>query len=663
MSAAEFQTDQEMPREGGASEQESNKAANEIAGTLDNNNGSSSPNHSTQSNSDFTSEIFKIEIQNLPRFYGIGQMKKLLNQKLKLNSCKLKPVGKTFMFACFRNEEDRQKALSVLDGFTFKNSKLKVTCAKAAEDPYKRKKEEGPTVVDTRTPEQKIQEKVCPYAKLKYDEQLDKKLAEIVTIMKQLGSQVSRANPRLDPIIKRKISDHGTLAPIIEFLKSPVVRGYRNKVEFSVGYMNPTSKLNTENGEEGQSVEMSNGALELDFESVPTIAVGFRLASYKQGSVEVISLTSLDNVEDVLPHISSEMIQIGVLFEKFVKASGILPYNSLTNKGNWRQIMIRSSNGRDRKQIMVVACIDPKDLTSTQIDQVRSDLVAFFQGGAGGTCNVTSLYIHLSPAKRAQGCPEPSPELLMGDAVITETLHNRNFDISPQAFFQVNAEGAEVLYQCVGDLADLNDKTTLVDVCCGTGTIGLCLAHRVKKVIGVELVPEAVRDARKNAEANGLTNCSFFAGRAENILQDVLKDIDSKDIVAVVDPPRAGLHAKALSAIRNNAYIKKLVYVSCDAKAAMKNFVDLCRPESKTCHGDPFLPRKIVPVDLFPHSLGFELVILFERVSEQEVDKYASLAAAPQTIKEEDIHDPGTTVLDNADVKLEAQTVKKEQIT
>ena len=92
-----------MPQKIGASEQEPNKSATkEMADNVVTNNGSSSPNHSTQTSSDFTSEIFKIEIQNLPRFYGIGQMKKLLNQKLKLNSCKLKPVGKTFMFACFR---------------------------------------------------------------------------------------------------------------------------------------------------------------------------------------------------------------------------------------------------------------------------------------------------------------------------------------------------------------------------------------------------------------------------------------------------------------------------------------------------------------------------------------------------------------------------------
>jgi len=606
--------DQEMPGEADVSDEEVNKSVN---GSVAETEGGDNRN---QQQGEFTSEIYKIEIQNLPKFYGMGQMKKLLNKKLNLNTCKMKPVGKNFMFVTFRNEEDRQKALTVLDGFPFKGSKLKATYAKAAQDPYQKKKEET-VVVDTRPAEEKIQEKVCPLAKLGYDEQLEKKLSEIVTIVKQMGSQVSRANPNLDPIIKRKVSNHGVLAPILEFLKSPVVRGYRNKVEFSIGYMNPASKAKKEDESNGTTQEEKK-PLEIDFVSAPNISVGFRLASYKQGSVEVISLSSLNWPEDVLPHISPEMIKIGVLFEQFVRASGIMPYSSLTNQGNWRQIMLRSSNGGGKKQMMVVASLDPKGISPSKIDQVRSDLIEFFKSGAAESCNVTSLFLHLAPAKRQQGVSDPAPELLLGDPVITETLHNKNFNISPQAFFQVNTEAAEVLYQCVGDLAELSDTSTLVDVCCGTGTIGLCLASRVKKVIGVELVADAVRDARKNAEVNGVSNGSFFAGRAENILHDVLKDIDSKDIVAVVDPPRAGLHAKALTAIRNNLFIKRLVYVSCDARAAMKNFVDLCRPESKTCKGDPFIPRKIVPVDLFPHTSGFELVLLFERVSKEEIKKF-----------------------------------------
>merc|ERR1712117_50942 len=178
-----------------------------------------------------------------------------------------------------------------------------------------------------------------------------------------------------------------------------------------------------------------------------------------------------------------------------------------------------------------------------------------------------------------------------------------------------------------------------------------CLADKVKNVVGVDIVADAIRDAQKNAELNGFSNCNYFTGKAEDILSNILRDIDNKDIVAIVDPPRAGLHQKALKAIRGTQAIRKLVYISCDAKNAMKNFVDLARAPSQTAKGDPFLPMKIIPVDLFPHSRGFELVVLFERVSwgsilnseiakrikdveTQNLDEMASIATKLQSERE-----------------------------
>merc|ERR1719450_1060025 len=265
---------------------------------------------------------------------------------------------------------------------------------------------------------------------------------------------------------------------------------------------------------------------------------------------------------------------------------------------------------------MVVVTCDPMDLSPETVERLKSELTHLFCGESSG---VTSLYLHLAPARKEAGQTEPTPCLLSGPASIQESLLSRQFSISPQAFFQVNTPAAELLYQLAGDVADLNSKTTLVDVCCGTGTIGLCLSDKVRNVVGVDIVPEAIRDAQKNAELNKVTNCKYYTGKAEDILINILRDIDNKDIVAIVDPPRAGLHQKALSAIRNTLAIKKLVYISCDAKNAMKNFVDLSRPPSKTAKGDPFLPIKIVPVDLFPHTRGFELVIYFERVAWGEI--------------------------------------------
>jgi len=571
-------------------------------------------NPSNGDNQLFSSEDFKIEIQNLPKFYGMGQMKKLMINKLKLNPHKLKPCGpkSTFMYVCFKSEDEKQKALVVIDGFEFKGNRLRAKAVKGVIDPYQKKKEwkAKETVVDTRPVPEKLQDAVCPLARITYEEQLAKKEGEVTTLLKRLGSEIARNHDVLKQWVDKCCNEYGTVAPVSNIIKSPQINGYRNKCEFSIGYM--TEKEN--------DIESEINADPVEEPGKKVISVGFRLASYKAGSVEIVSLASLKDASNTLPHISKEMMLIVTKFEMLVIASGIPPYCSLERKGNWRNIMIRTSRGEnptsdDIRQIMVVVVLDPTDLDPGKITQVKTDLILFFSSGSGKECGVTSLYIHLSPARKEAGISDPSPELLWGDATIQESLLGRKFSISPQSFFQVNTLAAEVLYKTVADIANLSPKSSLADVCCGTGTISLCLSSRVKNVVGVDIVADAVRDAQKNAENNGVSNCNFFTGKAENILSSILRDIDNKDIVAIVDPPRAGLHPKALSAIRNTAAISKLVYVSCDAKNAMKNFVDLSRPPSKTAKGDPFLPVKVIPVDLFPHTKGFELVLLFERVA------------------------------------------------
>merc|ERR1719282_531036 len=158
------------------------------------------------------------------------------------------------------------------------------------------------------------------------------------------------------------------------------------------------------------------------------------------------------------------------------------------------------------RQMMVVVICDPMNLDTETLDRIRSDLKQLFSEDDNN--NVTSLYLHLSPARREAGQPDPAPELLSGTPAIQEVLLGRKFSISPQAFFQVNTQAAEILYKMAGDIANLNDKSTLVDVCCGTGTIGLCLADKVKNVVGVDIVADAIRDAQRNAELNGVTNCA-----------------------------------------------------------------------------------------------------------------------------------------------------------
>jgi len=173
-----------------------------------------------------------------------------------------------------------------------------------------------------------------------------------------------------------------------------------------------------------------------------------------------------------------------------------------------------------------------------------------------------------------------------------------------------------VLYSTVRSLLEVSPNTCVLDVCCGTGTIGICVAEKCNQVLGIEMVSSAVEDAKKNASLNKIDSekCDFFAGKAEDIIDSVIMKAKYENIVAIVDPPRGGLHQRVLQLIRKCRQIKTLIYVSCDPKAATKNFVDLARPPTnKGYKGSPFIPTKLIPVDLFPHCTQSELILVLQR--------------------------------------------------
>merc|ERR1719228_2502616 len=212
----------------------------------------------------FSSADFKIEIQNLPKFFGMGQMKKLFTNKLKLNPHKLKPCGPkaNYMYICFKNEEDKQKALMVLDGFNFKGKTLRAKAIKGVSDPYRKKNEfkSKNEEVDTRPVAEKLQDAVCPFARESYEEQLAKKENEVNVLMKRLGSEISRNHDVLRQWVRGNVNEYGTVAPVNNIVKSPQISGYRNKCEFSIGYMTrQTEKKTSQDMDEEVSPEEANG--------------------------------------------------------------------------------------------------------------------------------------------------------------------------------------------------------------------------------------------------------------------------------------------------------------------------------------------------------------------------------------------------------------------
>lgn len=263
---------------------------------------------------------------------------------------------------------------------------------------------------------------------------------------------------------------------------------------------------------------------------------------------------------------------------------------------------------------MAIAYFHPQKLSPEELAGLKDSLAQYFTEGPGKASGVTCLYFMQEGQRKTPGQEGLPLEHIAGDRYIHEDLLGLTFQISPHAFFQVNSPAAEVLYTVIQDWARLDSESTVLDVCCGTGTIGLALAQKVKRVVGIELCQEAVEDARVNAHNNELSNVEFHCGRAEDLVPALVSKMASQQLIAILDPPRAGLHSKVILAIRRAENLRRLLYVSCNPRAAMGNFVDLCRAPSNRVKGTPFRPVKAVAVDLFPQTPHCEMLILFERV-------------------------------------------------
>lgn len=185
-------------------------------------------------------------------------------------------------------------------------------------------------------------------------------------------------------------------------------------------------------------------------------------------------------------------------------------------------------------------------------------------------------------------------ELIYGKGKIIENLCNKNFYISPSSFFQVNTLQAEKLYNKAIAYADIKKEDTVLDLYCGTGTIGIVASDKAKKVIGIELNKEAIKDANENKKLNNINNIEFYAGDVGKILN---KNNYKPDII-IVDPPRIGLDSLALAQILN-IRPKKLVYVSCDLMTLARDLKLL---------SNDYDILELTPVDMFPYTAHVESV-------------------------------------------------------
>ena len=232
------------------------------------------------------------------------------------------------------------------------------------------------------------------------------------------------------------------------------------------------------------------------------------------------------------------------------------------------------------------------------------ELVAYVRAAAPKTVGVV-LGIHTGPGN---GILPERYRTLWGQNYLMDTLCGLSFKLSIPSFYQVNREQAEILYRKAGEFAALTGSETVLDLYCGTGTITLYMAGRAKRVIGGEVVPEAIRDARENAARNGIDNAEFFCGDAGGIAEKLREDGLRPDVL-IVDPPRKGLSPEVIASAAGMAP-GRIVYVSCDPATLARDV--------RVFGEMGYCARRAVSVDLFPRTCHVETVVLLSKLNARE---------------------------------------------
>lgn len=373
------------------------------------------------------------------------------------------------------------------------------------------------------------------------------------------------------------LKTHILPCPLQNIRSSPDIEKYRNKDEFFV-YSGVDGNPKT---------------------------VGFLTGHPKLETTVCVPPTQLITLKDSHKAVCSH-------FERFIRSSkhpSCLHFQD--SCGVWRSIVVRSTRSGE---LLAAVIIHPHTLQQEEITEIEEQLRDYFFSGLGQEVGLTSLYLQVCPNSHCSRDTAPY-KLLEGAPYITETCLGLSFRIKPDTFFQVNTSAAEQLYAVVQEVGELSPLTTVVDIGCGSGSISLLLAGRVRGTLGIEVAEAAVEDANDNAAANALNNASFIPGPPDKVLPLLCRELTGcTDVVAVVNPGRGGLHPRVIETIRATHGINKLIYLSNRPQGyALANFVSLahCKPGTKIAKFPSMVPSFAFSVDTLPHTPHFDMGILF----------------------------------------------------
>ena len=280
----------------------------------------------------------------------------------------------------------------------------------------------------------------------------------------------------------------------------------------------------------------------------------------------------------------------------YMEAAGVRPYDETTGEGLIRHVLIRT--GFRTGEIMVCLVINGEKVFKS--DKLVEALLAANAGVKTVLLNHNTENTNVVLGKKNT--------VLFGDGYIEDVLLGKRFRISPLSFYQVNHDGAERLYAKAHEFVKRGPHNVVMDLYCGAGTIGLTMAEDVKTLIGVEIVPEAVEDAKLNAQLNGVQNARFLCADAAKAAETLEAEGVAPDVI-VVDPPRKGCDEALLQTVAKMAP-QSIVYVSCDPATLARDCAVL--------HELGYHVDEVCPYDMFPRTAHVETVVLMTKTERKE---------------------------------------------
>lgn len=389
----------------------------------------------------------------------------------------------------------------------------------------------------------------CRWQPLPYDMQLKAKQQQVWDQLVRIG--------------------HLDIPDISPILPSDKTKYYRNKLEFTF-----SNKRWIYNNEDPDSLTDEE-----------RLGLGFHVGKFFDKVLDIKHCS-------LQPEPSNE---IRLFIREYAISHKLEFYNIRENTGFLRNIIVRNNQVGD---VMLTVCFayDDQDKIVPMLDAIAAEFP-----------QIKSLHYVINE-KLNDSISDLDCILYKGEDAIWETMGKLKFKIGPKSFYQTNSEQAYKLYSVAKEFAALTGNEVVYDLYTGTGTIAQFISDKASKVIGIEYVKEAIEDARINAEANGITNCTFFDGDMKDILTaDFIKE-HGKPEVMIIDPPRAGMHPDVVKVIMEAAP-ERIVYVSCNPASQARDLAMMSPMYEITA---------VQPVDMFPHTMHVENVCALKLKDNEE---------------------------------------------